>query len=84
MTETMAQVVQQVIEQRGGFANATSSNDETEAVQIAKKAAAQFAAVMYPSEGASHTLRFMAAQVNPTQSTINFAGDIFNQHGISS
>jgi hypothetical protein len=77
MTETMAQVVQQVIEQRGGFANATSSNDETEAVQIAKKAAAQFAAVMYPSEGASHTLRFMAAQVNPTQSTINFAGDIF-------
>jgi hypothetical protein len=71
MTETMAQVVQQVIEQRGGFANATSSNDESEAVQIAKKAAAQFAAVMYPSEGASHTLRFMAAQVNATQLTLS-------------
>jgi hypothetical protein len=68
----MAQVVQQVIEQRGGFANASANSEETEAVQIAKKAAAQFAALMYPSEGANHTLRFMAAHIE----SISYVDDI--------
>jgi hypothetical protein len=83
MTETMTQVIQQAIEQRGGFANASSSSEETEAVQIAKKAAAQFAAVMYPTEGASHTLRYMAAQIESTQQSMAYVDDIVQVQSIA-